>query len=300
MENDLPRPGHGLSDHPDVIREGFEKGPFLVAHRLCDHPLLQLPRLIELAAALPATEIEFNHADIPLNQDYLRTPGNGLSIADTLKQIEDCHSWMVLKHIESDPAYRELLLECVTPLAALTEHVAPGMYAPEAFVFVSSPGAVTPFHCDPEHNFLLQIRGSKQMAIFDRNNDDVVTQSQLEGKVNGAHRNLPYTGDMQRHQTLFHLTPGTGVHVPMHCPHWVRVDDAVSVSLSVTFRSHASERREGVLRFNSRLRRLGISPAKPGYHVWKDELKYFADRVIRRSQRLLPSLQLSSRRRETP
>jgi cytochrome P450 len=39
-----------------------------------------------------------------------------------------------------------------------SEPLAPGMCQREGFIFISSPGAVTPFHLDPEHNFLLQIK----------------------------------------------------------------------------------------------------------------------------------------------
>jgi hypothetical protein len=284
---DALKTGHGLAANADTLRAQFERGPCLVGHSLCDHPLLQLPRLIELAVTLPASAVEFNHADIPLNQEYLKTPKNGLSVAETLHQIENCRSWMVLKNVEYDPAYRQLLQECLAPLRPYTEPIAPGMCLPEAFIFVSSPRAVTPFHCDPEHNFLLQIRGTKQMAVFDREDSAVVTQPQLEAKAHGAHRNLPFTEDMHRREQLFHLAPGNGLHVPMHCPHWVRVDDEVSVSFSVTFRSRLSARREGVLRVNSRLRKLGYEPSRPGRHVWNDELKFFADRVISRAARAI-------------
>jgi hypothetical protein len=282
-----PNPVHRLNVNADAIRTQFERMPFMVTHTLCDHPLLQLPRLVELAVALPESAVEFNNADIPLNQDYLKTPKNGLSITETLHQIENCRSWMVLKNVEHDPAYRQLLLDCLSPLRPHTEPIAPGMCLPEAFIFVSSPRAVTPFHCDPEHNFLLQIRGTKQMAVFDREDTHVITQTLLEDKANGAHRNLPFTEAMHGREILFQLAPGTGLHVPMHCPHWVRVDDDVSISFSITFRSRFSARREAALRINSRLRRLGYEPAKPGLHPWRDEVKFFADRAISRTARAL-------------
>ncbi len=279
--------GYGLTANADTIRAQFERAPFVVSHTLCDHPLLQLPRLVELAVALPESAVEFNHGDIPLSQEYLKTPKNGLSSAETLNQIENCRSWMVLKNVEYDPAYRQLLLDCLSPLRPYTEPIAPAMCLPEAFIFVSSPRAVTPFHCDPEHNFLLQIRGTKQMAVFDRDDAAVVTQPQLEDKAHGAHRNLPFTEDMHRRERLFNLAPGTGLHVPMHCPHWVRVNDEVSVSFSVTFRSRLSARREGVLRINSWLRKFGSEPSRPGRHVWNDELKFFADRAMSRAMRAM-------------
>jgi hypothetical protein len=286
MSKPADKTGHGLLASAEAIRAQTERAPFLVGHTLSDHPLLQLPRLIELAAALPPAEVEFNHAEIPLDQEYLKTPGNGLSAAETLHQIENCRSWMVIKHVEADPEYRQLLLQCVEPLRPLTEHITPGMRQPQAFIFVSSPGAVTPYHCDPEHNFLLQIRGSKTMAVFDRDDPVAVAQPGLEAKLTGAHRNLPFTEAMQGHETLFHLEPGLGVHVPMYCPHWVRVDDAVSVSFSITYRSHFSTRRETVLRLNSRLRSLGGEPMPPGRHPLMDTMKSYAERAIRRVEHI--------------
>jgi len=286
MNAPIDKTGHGLLASADAICAQLERAPFAVTHTLSNHPLLQLPRLIELAAALPPVEVEFNRADIPLSQEYLKTPPNGLSATETLSQIENCQSWMVLKHIEADPAYRRLLLECLEPLRPLTEHITPGMRQPQAFIFVSSPGAVTPYHCDPEHNFLLQIRGGKTIAVFDRDDPLVVTQPELEAKVNGAHRNLIFQDAMQGRETLFHLQPGAGVHVPMNCPHWVRVDDAVSVSLSITYRSRFSTRREAVLRLNSRLRKMGGEPAPPGRHPLKDTMKFYTERVIRRVEHL--------------
>jgi len=42
-------------------------------------------------------------------------------------------------------------------------------FSQQAFIFVSSPEAVTPLHMDPEHNFLLQVRGLKTLHLFDPN-----------------------------------------------------------------------------------------------------------------------------------
>src|SRR4030095_1477580 len=67
----------------------FEREPFTVRHRLTAHPLLQLARLIELAAVLPESSVEYNQADLPIEQEYLATPRNGLTIDQTMRQIED-------------------------------------------------------------------------------------------------------------------------------------------------------------------------------------------------------------------
>ena len=66
---------------------------------------------------------------------------------------------MVLKNVDQDPAYKALLEETLGELAGVIEPVSGEMLCKVGFIFVSSPGAVTPFHLDPEHNVLLQIRG---------------------------------------------------------------------------------------------------------------------------------------------
>jgi hypothetical protein len=267
------------------LADQFERRPFAIGHRLTDHPLLRLPRLIELATVLPESSVEYNRADLPIEQDYLSTPRNGLTIDQTIRQIEDCQSWMVLKNVERDAQYKALLDECLEEIAPHVHHISPRLENREAFVFVSSPHAVTPYHCDPEHNFLLQIRGDKTMTIFDRGDPRVITDAQMEAMASGAHRNLPYTDDMAVLGRPFHMSPGDGVHVPMYCPHWVRVGEAVSISLSVTFRSRVSDRRDAALRVNARLRRMGINPVPPTRLSWRDDVKHAVDRAVSRLER---------------
>ena len=42
----------------------------------------------------------------------------------------------------------------------------------DALIFVTSPRRVTPYHIDRECNFLLQIRGEKNLYVFDRNDQE--------------------------------------------------------------------------------------------------------------------------------
>jgi hypothetical protein len=187
---------------------------------------------------------------------------------------------MVLKNVERDPSYQALLDECIEEIAPHVRPMFPQLVNREAFVFVSSPHAVTPYHCDPEHNFLLQIRGDKLMTIFDRGDPRAISAPHMEAMASGGHRNLPYTDDMASLGQAFQMAPGDGVHVPMYCPHWVRVGKAVSVSLSVTCRSRVSDRRDAALRVNARLRRLGLNPVPPAQSAWRDHVKETADRAV--------------------
>lgn len=269
------------------FREHFDRHPFLVRHRLCDHPLLSLKRLVDLARALPEDRVEYNAGDVPVSLDPTRTPRTGLSIEETIRRIEERRSWMVFKNVEQDPEYRALLNDCLDEVREHSEPLSPGMGKREGFIFVSSPGSVTPYHMDPEHNFLLQIRGRKQISLFDGEDRTLLTERELEKFYARAHRNLTYDDRNQPKARVFELTPGAGLYFPVTWPHWVKNGPEVSVSFSITFRTSSSDRREILYHVNDRLRRLRIPPPPVGRSWLADEARYRAFRTLAGAHRLL-------------
>jgi len=264
----------------------FDRRPFLIRHRLSEHALFALPRLIELARALPEKQVEYNAGECPISLDPTKTPRNGLSIEETIRRIEECRSWLVLKFVETDPAYSDLLDECLGEIGATAEPLRLGMGQRESFIFISSPGSVTPYHIDPECNFLLQIRGLKTVHQFPAGDRSLISEEELEFFFGGGHRNLKFKDEYQAKARTFLLKPGDGLHFPVAAPHWVKNEEEVSISYSVTFRTAASERRCAVHNFNAGLRRWGLRPAPVGRSPWRDALKYQAYRVCRRARRL--------------
>jgi len=217
----------------------------------------------------------------------VRTPRNGLSPEETIRRIEECRSWLVLKNVQDDPAYRLLLEDCLAEVRAAAPPLTRGMCEPRAFIFVSSPDAVTPYHMDPEENFLLQIRGSKTISVFDPADRSIVSEPEIERFFSGAHRNLAYRDDYQRKAQLFHLRPGLAVHVPFAAPHWVRNGPAVSISFSITFNTKASLRTLHAHRINGQLRRWGVQPTPVGRSALRDGLKQLVARTSARATRAL-------------
>ena len=207
-------------------------------HLLTDHPLLSLGRLAELAAKMNPAHVEYNSGQLPVGIDPEAVPGNGLSIDETIRSIEHNGSWMVLKWIENDAAYRGLLEEALAPLKPFVEPKTGEMLTLQGFIFVSSPGAVTPYHMDPEHNILLQIRGDKTMTVFPQVDAELLSDEDHERYHTGGHRNLSWRDDFAAKGTAVQLTPGDAIYVPVKAPHWVKVTQGPSVSLSVTWRSN--------------------------------------------------------------
>jgi hypothetical protein len=282
-----PSEGRLLDIDAAAFRAGFDRRPFLIRHRLRNHPLFALPRLLELARVLPGEDIEYNAGDLPMSIASELTPQTGLSVEETIRRIAECRSWMVLKRVEHDPAYRELLQRCLAEVREFSEPLRPGMHFAQGFIFLSSPGAVTPYHMDPEHNFLLQIRGTKRVRQWDPRDRGVVSERDLERFYAGARRNMVLDDALRAKAAVIDLEPGFGLHFPVTAPHWVQNGPDVSLSFSITFRTPDLERRSVVHSVNGYLRRRGWEPSPFGLHPWRDSLKYTAFRSWRRARRLL-------------
>ena len=269
------------------FRDQFSRTPFLVRHHLADHPLFALSKLVELSRRLPASRVEYNAGNVPLTLDPANTPQTGLSAEETIRRISECKSWLVLKNVEQDPEYGELLDRCLAEVRVLSQAISPGMLDRESFIFISSPGSITPYHMDPEENFLLQIRGSKTMRVFDPSDPSVLSEAEIERFYNGAHRNLVFRDEIAAKARAFELSPGLGVHVPVTAPHWVQNGPEVSVSYSITFQTKASLRRAQAYRMNAGLRRWGLRPGPIGRSPLRDGLKQIAFRAKTRAERLI-------------
>jgi hypothetical protein len=244
--------------------EVYPDRPARLAHALAGHPLLEIGALARLAERIRPQDLEHNAAtDLPLGIANADTPSNGLSVHDTIARIAECGSWVLLKQVQQDPAYRDLMRGVLGELEPRIEPVTGAMMKPVAFIFISSPQAVTPLHFDPEYNILFQIRGTKTMTLFPAGDAEIVTQRFREAYYDGGPRNLPWRDEFAARGREIHIGPGEGIYVPILAPHWVKTHGEVSVSLSLTWRSLWSFHQEDAHRFNSRLRRFGLQPAPP-------------------------------------
>jgi hypothetical protein len=271
----------------ETFRANFNRKPFTIRHQLANHPLFTLRRLVALAQSLPADHVKYNAGDIAVSQGLYKGPQTGLSIEETIHQIEECNSWMVVKWIEKDPAYQQLLDQCLDEIQNFSEPLDPGMCRREGFIFISSPSAITPYHMDPEYNFLLQIRGSKTVHLFDGSDRSILSEEDLEKFLSPGDYNLAFRDEYETKAKIFELSPGVGLHFPVTAPHWVRNGDQVSISLSITFRTPASERRGIVYDVNSSLRRRGMHPKPFGRSWLLDSAKYQTYRALRRARQLI-------------
>lgn len=260
--------------------KNYPEAPHKLTHNLRDHPLLSIEALAQLGEALPPTSVEYNKGDLPVGIDPSLVPANGLSIGDTIRTVETSGSWAVLKNIEQRSEYSALLTALLTELKPFIEQKTGRMLKPQGFIFVSSPNAVTPYHFDPEHNILLQLRGAKVMTQFPAGDSRFAPDETHEGYHTGGHRNLVWADEFASGGTEWSLTPGEALFVPVMAPHHVRNGSAVSISLSITWRSDWSFAEADARAFNGVLRKAGMRPNAPARFPAQNKAKAYAWRVI--------------------
>ena len=262
------------------FRSKFNRLPFSVRHNLVGHPLFSLQSLIELTRRLPARYTRYNSGEVAVGDGLYQGKQTGLSMEETIRQIEECGSWMTIRFAHEDPAYGRLMNQLLDQIRPLSEELAPGMVMREAFIFVSSPNTITPYHMDPEYNFLLHMRGKKTMHVFDKRDPGILTELNFEEYLSGVCTEIKFKPEYQAKAMSFDLHPGCGVHVPLTMPHWVQNGPEVSISFSITFRTPHSERQRMIHSANAFLRRNGVIPTCIGKSAMRDMLKYQAYRTI--------------------
>jgi hypothetical protein len=264
--------------------EAYPASPEKLTHHLLSHPLLTLESLVGLGTALPEQSVEYNPGDLPIGIAPQDVPRPALSIADTIRSIEENGSWMVLKRVEQHPDYAVLLDRLLDELRPVIEPATGRILGREGFIFIASPDSVTPFHFDPEHNILLQVRGRKTMTVFPVEDEQLVSAEAHERYHLGKHhRNHPWREEFSELGTPVALAPGEAIHVPVKAPHWVRNGPEVSISLSITWRSDWSYAEADARAFNYMMRHIGLNPRSPGAYPAQNRVKSLAFRAIRKA-----------------
>jgi hypothetical protein len=280
-----PLSGETLRAFDDKARARFAAAypevPHVVKHALGQHPLLELEALACLAEQLPSELIEYNFSDQPIGIEGKPEP-TGIPIGETIRNIARSGSWAALKNIERHPDYAALLSDLLAELRPDIETKTGRMLQTQAFVFITSPSGVTPYHFDPEHNILLQIRGSKVMTQFPAGDSRYAPDETHEAYHTGGPRELYWSDALLEGGREFALGPGDALFVPVMAPHYVRNGPEPSVSLSITWRSEWSFAEADARAFNKLLRKIGLSPSAPGRWPQQNRAKSYAWRALRK------------------
>lgn len=250
-----------------------------VRHRLSDHPLFALPHLLALAKRMPSKYVRINSGNVPASTIPADIPGPAQSIEESFERIHDCETRIMLKGIEHDEEYGTFLRACLAEIEALGHPVTKAIVAREGYVFLSSPNMITPYHMDPEINFLLQIRGKKTFFVLSGADKELLSEEAIERFYTGKHESLTFPEKAREKAVPFDMLPGDGVHIPVNHPHWVETYGDVAISFALTLQTAATKRRGSIYAVNYHLRRAGLRPTPFGHSPFRDSIKYHGYRL---------------------
>ncbi|HMF05493.1 MAG TPA: cupin-like domain-containing protein [Methylocella sp.] len=255
---------------------------FAFSHFLANDPLFDLSRLADLAkTVIAANKGDRNHyvlckaAESVPNVSKQWTNFQPLDrVHEAIRHIRESGSWVLITGAQIDPDYQTLLdnllydleIACGIPLRA---EILWSCFS----IFVGSPNSVTHYHMDSETNFLFQIHGNKEAHLFDRNDREILSEEDIEtfNAVDGSH--IQFRDEFHAKEKLFGLAPGTGLHIPVNAPHWVKNLDDYSVTMSILFYMREETRRAWIYQVNHILRKLRINPTPPGKAPFVDNVK---------------------------
>lgn len=262
----------------------------LIKHDFYRHPLLQLDQLEALAhRLLPRKQCRFINPGAQQNSDFIHhaESPDGRDLSDVFRNISQPGSWVALYNAESDPKYAELVKEALSSVEHLVDRTQPGIFSPQAFIFISAPPSVTPFHIDRENNFWLQIHGRKIMNVWDSHDRTIIPANTVENFiVDKSLQDVNLRDEFMEARNEWDLGPGEGVYFPSTSPHstrtetdWVNSENAVSVSIGIVFYTETTRKHAYIHSFNRLARKFGISPKFPGESRF-DTAKYFLGTLI--------------------
>lgn len=241
----------------------FLKEAFTLKHSLAGHPLFALPQLVDLAKSMPRDRIEYNSGKVAIGVKPEDVPKIDKSPAEVIRSIEVDNAWMVLKRVESHPAYRSILESFVREANLAAGRKPEDFSDVQGFIFISSANATTPFHIDAEENILIQVRGDKFVRTFDNADRSLVSEEDMELSPS-KHRNLAYEDWFESRATLHTLKPGDALHIPYMMPHWVSTGSTYSISMAMTWKTPDVLRLNKIRTMNGTLRHFGLVQRPPG------------------------------------
>lgn len=273
QESAIAPPPTVLDGDAQMFREKFNRATFAFFHHLADHPLFELPRLLEVSRGLPDADVYYDAGDIRVDQRWDQTPRSALSVEQLIDRIENAGAWILLKKANRFPEYSAILDQGLAEAQALVGPAFPRkMRVRSAVILITSPNRTTAYHIDPDCNFLCQIRGSKTLHVFDRYDREVLPEEEIERFWAVDKNAAVYKPPLQHRATTYDFKPGMGVHMPVNAPHWVQNDKNISVTLAMIFQYPESV-LGNIYRCNYFLRKAGIKPRPPGSSKLADGLK---------------------------
>lgn len=272
-----------------------DQTPFSFRHNLVDHPSLRIEKLAETIPELEKRFVFHSARKMSKGEDFeqaLTENREVESIESAIANIRQSDAYIMVREPERHAAFSGIHRQ----LTAEIEHQVSqrgwgrSLIEPRAYLFISSPDSITPFHYDRASNFLLQIRGAKEVTVFPPWHEKVITSHEYESHMAYQEASVKWKPESEHLGRKFTCSAGDALHIPFVAGHHVRNGSGdLSITLSIFFNHRRSWAQLKALRWNNKLRsrlsRLGLKPVSVGRNTALDHLKSLAYRAHQRFTR---------------
>jgi hypothetical protein len=251
----------------------FGQQPLRLNHRLHESPLFARDALARLIETYPRAHYSLIAMGGAADSKAWREGDLGGASGETvLDAIAAGRLWLNLRNVSGVcAAYGAALDGIFAELRAAMPGFAARAW--QSGILISSPTAQVYYHADLPAQLLWQIAGRKRFYLYP-NSAPFITAENLEDiALFDVEVDIPYERWYDEHAQVFELSPGQMLSWPLNAPHRVENVEGVNVSMTVSFSSAETRRREIVHMANGLLRhRFGHAPRSrstdgPGFYA---------------------------------
>ena len=263
----------------DLDSRKLDCNPFKFNHNLADHPSLKIENLSKIIAEMPSEKVMFSKNLNNLNKNFdnaLNYDKKNLDLNEVIKAILISNSYIAVRNLEIHESFKNIFNSLISEVSVLLRANKTGdrPIQPTLWLFIASPNVVTPLHFDRTSNFIMQIRGSKELAVFSPKNYDIFSRIETEAYMDRTGDLTSWSEEIDHHAKKFNFKSGEAVHIPFTSGHYVKNgSEDISITLSFFFHSDETLCWSEAMIMNHRLRRVGIQTRAVGQSIVVDSLK---------------------------
>jgi hypothetical protein len=267
----------------------LDREAFKFRHQLKDHPALTIEGLSQSIPQMPSENVMFSKGldSLKANFDHALIEGTKqFNLKEIIETLKTSNCYLAVRSPELHPDFKQLHIDMMKEVGELIKAHGKGKKPinPVLWLFIASPNSVTPFHIDRTSNFLMQIRGSKEVAIFPPRHEGVLAAKDTESYVERLSDMVPWSEEIDHYATKFNFNEGEAIHIPFTSGHYVKNGASdISISLSFFFDTDETVGWVRAMKFNNRMRKLGFAPQAVGLNT---KLDYFKSALIPWGDRL--------------
>lgn len=222
----------------------FGQRPLRTPHRLHESRLFTRAALARLIKAYPRAHYSLiAMGGAGQHKAWREGDLGGASGETVLDAIAAGRLWLNLRNVSGvDDAHGALLDGIFCELRAAMPGFTPRSW--QSGILISSPSSQVYYHADLPGQLLWQIAGRKRVFLYP-NSAPFITPEQLEDiALFDVEVDIPYAPWYDEHAQVFELAPGQMLSWPLNAPHRVENVEGVNISMTVSFSSRETRRRE--------------------------------------------------------